>query len=329
MSESVGAWVRGLVWTAMIFGCGWAGAQSYVVSPGRYTMTSMGAGAASQGEGAQNVEAAKDDLFAGTEIFEKGASDVTEITMDPDSLNMVGGPDGHKARNMILNVVRTYEYDKPGMYNMADVDRFRNKLNTGDWHCSIHTRDLKTGESSDICQKRRTDGMREQAIITVEPKELTFIHQIMREGAGSSDLGYFPMMPGLGPMTMMALTSPEMFADMHMGMRGMVMNIHPDVVVRLKGLKVLDEQQMKHLNEQLKNLKVKPLDKKQMGEMDKQLQELKVMPDMPAVPEAPEAGVAPVAPEAPVAPQTFEAPQAPEVPPAPEAPQTPEATQPK
>ena len=65
--------------------------------------------------------------------------------MDPDTLNLVGGSDEHRAHNMVLNVVRTYTYDKPGMYNMADVDAIRNKLNTGDWHCSVHVRDLKNG----------------------------------------------------------------------------------------------------------------------------------------------------------------------------------------
>ncbi len=142
----------------------------------------------------------KDDLFSGTEIFAKGASDVTEITMDPDTLGLVGGKDGRRAHNMILNVVRTYEYDKPGMYRIEDVDAFRNKLNTGDWHCSIHTRDLKNGESTDVCSKRRADGLAETAIITVEPKELTFIHTIRKKGEGESELSGMPF-----PMMMMGM----------------------------------------------------------------------------------------------------------------------------
>jgi hypothetical protein len=115
----------------------------------------------------------KDDLFAGTEVFAKGASDVTEITMDPDTLGMVGGKASTRAHNMVLNVVRTYSYDKPGMYRMEDVEAFRNKLNTGD--------------STDVCNKRRSDDLVESAIITVEPKELTFIHTIRKRGAGESE----------------------------------------------------------------------------------------------------------------------------------------------
>src|SRR5579875_3776858 len=110
----------------MIAGCAWASAQSYAGSQGSYAaaagryqamaahygslsahynaMTlaaSDGAPLLQGGEGAQGAQNSqplpKDDLFAGTEVFAKGASDITEITMDPDTLNLVGGPDGHKA----------------------------------------------------------------------------------------------------------------------------------------------------------------------------------------------------------------------------------------
>lgn len=154
--------------------------------------------------GAQGTSAiVKDDLFNGTEKFAKGASDVTEVTMDPDTLGMVNGDNARRAHGMVLNVVRTYEYDKPGMYNIADVEEIRRRLNTGDWHCSVHTQDLKHGESTDICNKHRTDGLVEQAIITVEPKELTFIHTIKHEGTridshregGAGESMLMPQMP--------------------------------------------------------------------------------------------------------------------------------------
>lgn len=158
---------------------------------------------------AQTSPTVKDDLFAGTEVFAKGASDVTEVTMDPDTLGMVDGKDGGRAHRMVLNVVRTYSYDKPGLYNMADVDAFRNKLNTGDWHCSVHTRSLKTGESTDICNKHRTDDMTETAIITVEPKELTFIHTIRKRRPGESGDGEgMTVLPSLNGLPMMAMLSP-------------------------------------------------------------------------------------------------------------------------
>src|ERR1700760_2647779 len=116
IKEKIGGWLRGLVWTAMIAGCAWASAQSYLVTPsaaGHYHTVAMGGGEGvglGQGMGAEGGQStqplAKDDLFAGTEVFAKGASDITEITMDPDSLNLVGGNDERRARSMVLNAVR-------------------------------------------------------------------------------------------------------------------------------------------------------------------------------------------------------------------------------
>jgi len=164
---------------------------------------------------AQTSTPVKDDLFAGTEIFAKGASDVTEVTMDPQTLGLVGGKDSAKAHRTVLNVVRTYSYDKPGMYKIEDVETFRNKLNTGDWHCSVHTRSMKTGESTDICNKQRTDGLKESAIITVEPKSLTFIHTIRKQNDDGSEVSDMPlgMMMGMNGLSSMAMVDPEGMAN--------------------------------------------------------------------------------------------------------------------
>jgi hypothetical protein len=319
------AWLRGLVWAAMIAGCAWASAQNYLVQPvgGNYRAVAMGEGVGlGQGigaEGAQNsAPLPKDDLFAGTEVFAKGATNVTEITMDPDSLNLVGGSDEHKARTMVLNVVRTYEYDKPGMYNMADVEAIRNKLNTGDWHCSVHVRDLKNGSGTDVCAKRRTDGMKETAIIEVEPKELTFIHTIRRGGGpGSSDLGFFPMLPGLGPTAMIAMTNPEALADMQIGFHGLAFLAQPDVHVYMRNfsgdMKEFNspefKEKMDELNKQMKDLKLHPpIDQEQMQKLRDQMKEFNKDfyrnngAETPQPPAAPQAAPAP-APAPPQVPQ--------------------------
>lgn len=165
----------------------------------------------------------KDDLFAGTEKFAKGATDATEVNMDPDSLGMVGGPDAARAHRTLLNVVHSYTYEKPGMYNPADVEEFRRKLEGGDWHCSVHTRDLKSGESTDVCNRRRAPDLLETAIITMAPKELTFIHTIRKsdgrggklEGSGldslSGDLS-LALFGALGPQ-MQAQMQAQMLAS--------------------------------------------------------------------------------------------------------------------
>jgi hypothetical protein len=291
-----------------------ASAQGTDVQPLRYRVAAVPMAAAQQGNNeASNI---KDDLFQGTEVFAKNATGVTEINMGPDSLDMVGGgDDGHKAHNMILNVVRTYSYDKPGMYNMADVDAYRNKLNTGDWHCSVHVRELKTGESTDVCSKHRTDGLKETAIISVEPKELTFIHTIRRAGGpGSSDLSMMPLFPGMGSLPMMAMLNPELFAELQIGMHAMPMVTLPEMRLELDQAGRQMQLAMPKMQMQMKDFQklkeLHPMDKKQMEKLQKQLKNLKVQP-LPELPEQPEQMEKPEQPEAPEAPAAPEAPEAP------------------
>ena len=120
---------------------------------------------------------AKDDLFVGVEKFAQGASDVTEINLDPTTMGLVGmnhGRDGEEARKMKTMVIHTYKYDKPGMYRMEDVDAYRKKLDGGNWHCAIHVR--TTTGSTDICSRTNGDQTNEMVILTAEPQKLTFIH---------------------------------------------------------------------------------------------------------------------------------------------------------
>ena len=181
---------------------------------------------------------------------------------------------------MVLNVVRTYEYDKPGMYNIADVEEIRQRLNTGDWHCSVHTRDTKRGESTDICYKRRADNLTEQAIITVEPKELTFIHTIRhRNGEGGSLEGFD--LPGVGLFNgapLMAMANPAMKAEMlamqaelraHAAEMGSVHSFNSQLFFHDPHW---TEEQQKQLNDQLQHMPAfKP---EQLPQLEKQLNNL-------------------------------------------------------
>ncbi len=139
----------------------------------------------------------KDELFAGTERFAKGASDVTDVNLGPEMLGMVSGKSGGQvARKMHLMVVRSYKYPQPGMYNMKDVDAYRQKLHTGGWNCFIHTSESKDQSSTDICNRALPNNQgSEMVIMTVEPRELTFIHM---SGRGSlADLGQLGALGGM------------------------------------------------------------------------------------------------------------------------------------
>jgi hypothetical protein len=146
----------------------------------------------------------KDDLFAGTEKFEKGATDVTEINLDPKMMGMVPVSSGAAglAKKMKFMVIHTYTYDKPGMYNQDDVDAYRRKLEDGTWNCSIHTKD-KNG-TTDICSRTSSDHeSSEMVILTAEPKELTFIHM-----SGNMSLDELEKMHGGSSSQRRALPAP-------------------------------------------------------------------------------------------------------------------------
>ena len=133
------------------------------------------------GQGMQPVSATdqvKDDLFAGTEKFATGAKDVSEINMDQKTLGMMGGKNsfyGEKAKKLDFVVVRSYNYDKPGMYQLSDVTDYRRKLTDSSWSCMVHTQ--SKSDSTDICVRSSPDHeTSELALITADPKSLTFIH---------------------------------------------------------------------------------------------------------------------------------------------------------
>ena len=225
----------------------------------------------------------KDDLFAGTEKFAKGASDVTEVDMDPDSLNLVGGPEAGRAHRMVLNVVRTYTYDKPGMYNMADVEEFRHRLEGGDWHCSVHIRDLKNGDSTDVCSKHRAPDMIENAIITVSPKSLTFIHNIRKTNGqgGSLNPGGLPglsMVPGLPLDLSMTIIQPEMQAEMIASAAAMRAEV-PALIARTNAFR-FDLPKMYGPDGRLKTFRfeMSPEQQRKREDLQKQLKNLPVLP---------------------------------------------------
>jgi hypothetical protein len=134
-----------------------------------------------------NAAQVKDDLFAGAEKFAQGASEVTEINLDPSTMSMIGrggdaftfnkdkDKDSSGAHKMNFIVIHSYKYEKPGMYSMDEFQAYSKKLTDGTWNCSVHVRS-KTG-STDICSRTEADHeTNEMVILTAEPRELTFIH---------------------------------------------------------------------------------------------------------------------------------------------------------
>jgi len=155
---------------------------------------------------AVTVGQVKDDLFAGTEKFAQGATNVTEINLDPTTMGMLGrskGRDSDLASKMKFMVIHSYTYDKPGMYRMEDVEAYRKKLEGGSWVCPIHVHS-NTG-STDICSRTGENETNEMVILAAEPRELTFIHM-----SGKMSLGELNEMSGrAAPMVLPAPPLPK------------------------------------------------------------------------------------------------------------------------
>ena len=120
----------------------------------------------------------KDHLFDGVEMFSKGSSDATDVTLDKSMMGMAAGMGGKFASlagKMDFVSVHSYEYPRPGMYNMADVERFSKRLDEGGWHHIV--REHSGTEDTDICIKQDAEGQpTEMVVLDAEPTELDFIH---------------------------------------------------------------------------------------------------------------------------------------------------------
>lgn len=124
----------------------------------------------------------KDELFAGTEKFAQGAKSTTEVNLDKNMLAMAGksGDKGNKPgtdlmKKMDFVIVREYQYEKPGQYNLAEIEKFRKRLDNSGWSHMVKERSAT--ESTDVCIKTDNGGeFSELVVIEAEPTELTFVH---------------------------------------------------------------------------------------------------------------------------------------------------------
>jgi hypothetical protein len=121
----------------------------------------------------------KDELFAGAEKFAAKAKTSSEVNLDSRMLGLAsgfgGGDNSGLMKKLDFVIVRSYEYDKAGDYNMADVEPFTKRLESGGWSHLVKERSAT--ESTDVCVRiDRENQISELVVIDAEPKELTFVH---------------------------------------------------------------------------------------------------------------------------------------------------------
>lgn len=123
-----------------------------------------------------------DPMLEGSERFEQGAKEVTEVNLDKNMLVMaarfIGSGDADAKQlmsKMDFVYVRNYEYAKAGQYRMEDVVQFRNRLDGAKWSHVIKNRSAT--ESNDIWVRADDGGQfSELMVIAAEPTEISFVH---------------------------------------------------------------------------------------------------------------------------------------------------------
>jgi predicted small lipoprotein YifL len=113
------------------------------------------------------------------------ASNVTEVTLGKNMLSFaakfMNGKDEDEAatRRLIENLdgiyVRAYEFDKEGQYSMEEIEKLRSYFATSEWTPIVHSRERKSGETTDVLLKLVNGETRGMFVLSCEPRELSIV----------------------------------------------------------------------------------------------------------------------------------------------------------
>jgi Domain of unknown function (DUF4252) len=123
---------------------------------------------------------------ANLDKYASEAAETVDVTLDSNMLNLAKNflsdrdADQREAKEIISQLksiyVRSYEFDKPGMYNAADIEAFRAELKSPEWNRIVGVKSKRDGEN-DYVYVRMTGGkMAGLAVIAAEPKEFTLVY---------------------------------------------------------------------------------------------------------------------------------------------------------
>lgn len=124
-------------------------------------------------------------LPAAVEQLKEKATEVTDITLDPNMLRLAAGAmDKDKAseeevKKMVSSIknlcVRSYKFDKQIQYSDKDMDALRAQFSDAAWSSVVRIRNQKTGESVDVFSQTADGAITGFAVIAVEAQEFTFV----------------------------------------------------------------------------------------------------------------------------------------------------------
>src|ERR1700685_2363948 len=113
------------------------------------------------------------------------ATDVVDVTLDANLIQLASrflsdkDADDAKVKKLISGLkgiyVRSFEFDKAGVYQDSDVETVRSLLRTPAWSRIVGVHSQKSGENAEVYVKTDGGKIGGLVILATEPKELTFV----------------------------------------------------------------------------------------------------------------------------------------------------------
>jgi hypothetical protein len=136
------------------------------------------------------------------------ASNVTEVTLGKSMLGFAAkfmdgkSQDDAATKRLIEGLdgiyVRSYEFDKPGEYSLAEIEKLRQYFETSEWQPLVRVREKRNSETTDVMVKLVNGQTHGMFILTAEPKELTIV--LILGPVSMDDLGRLKGIGGLGSL---------------------------------------------------------------------------------------------------------------------------------
>lgn len=113
--------------------------------------------------------------------LEAKAKESTDINLGPEQIQLMMGFSGEGSKELLglgksieRVQVKTFEFDKEGMYSVADMETLRQKLKTGDFLPLLSVKEK--GGFTEIVMRKGPKGMRGFVILSAEPREVTVVN---------------------------------------------------------------------------------------------------------------------------------------------------------
>jgi hypothetical protein len=118
--------------------------------------------------------------------FGANASETVDVTLDSNMLQLAAKflsgnkPDEADAKKLITGLksiyVKSFEFEKAGQYNPADVEAVRAQFRGPGWSRIVEAKSKKDGENAEVFIRQEKDGkFGGLGIVVSEPKELTIV----------------------------------------------------------------------------------------------------------------------------------------------------------